>query len=187
MQKMRLSVVNLSQCVLPRLCCLGWVANAVLTKICCLLKRLLCRLRIGTFLQLYAVYKACIEYVWERLLVNHWFISKNLYFAQLSSDTIINNVNSISFIFNIRMPLYGHIKKPLFLYVKILLYMHVKNWRAPRAGERILSLFPHSFPLWMQPRETREREGCGPCWLLKLRQMGTHRVQTEGVLPWLFL
>ncbi len=25
----------------------------------------------------------------------------------------------------------------------------------------------------------------GPCWLLKLRWMGTHRVQMKGVLPWL--
>ncbi len=25
----------------------------------------------------------------------------------------------------------------------------------------------------------------GPCWLLKLRQMGTYRVQMKGVLPWL--
>ncbi len=31
---------------------------------------------------------------------------------------------------------------------------------------------------------TREtREGCGPCWLLKLRWMGTQWVQMKGVLP----
>ncbi len=28
-------------------------------------------------------------------------------------------------------------------------------------------------------------EGAGPCWLLKLRWMGTERVQMKGVLPWL--
>ncbi len=26
----------------------------------------------------------------------------------------------------------------------------------------------------------------GPCWLLKLRWMGTHRVQMKGFIPWLF-
>ncbi len=34
---------------------------------------------------------------------------------------------------------------------------------------------------------TSERpERGGPCWLLKLRQMGTNEVQMKGVLPWLF-
>jgi hypothetical protein len=32
-------------------------------------------------------------------------------------------------------------------------------------------------------RETIERDG--PCWLLKLRWMSTHRVHRKGLLPWL--
>jgi hypothetical protein len=31
----------------------------------------------------------------------------------------------------------------------------------------------------------RLERGGGPCWLLKLRWMGTQRVQMKGVLPWL--
>ncbi len=33
------------------------------------------------------------------------------------------------------------------------------------------------------PRQTKE--GWLPCWLLKLRQMGTQQVQIKGFLPWL--
>ncbi len=40
--------------------------------------------------------------------------------------------------------------------------------------------------LVVYPTRIQERlERGGPCWLLKLRQMGTQRAQMKGVFPWL--
>ncbi len=47
---------------------------------------------------------------------------------------------------------------------------------------RAMQLRTSKIPLLFRP-ERLERGG--PCWLLKLRWMGTQRVQMKGVLPWL--
>ncbi len=43
--------------------------------------------------------------------------------------------------------------------------------------------FNYNLIVYVASRETRERGG--PGWLLKLKWMGTERVQMKGVLPWL--
>ncbi len=50
-----------------------------------------------------------------------------------------------------------------------------------RCGTRSLPIWHHS---WVPFSERLDRGG-GPCWLLKLRQMETQRVQIKGILSWL--